>query len=118
MLINENLIKYEREQQRQEALEHRDVLLAIGAIIKRPEGVKLFRYLFKNFNVADLPDSDMEGKILHEFLGFLKAGKSIFEVACEADSTIAASILSNIKRENYDKLREQQRLEQDTYGTE
>ena len=111
--MNEKLVEYYQEQERQEALEHRDVLLAIGSIIKNSEGVKLFKYLFKSLSVAELPDQDMEGKILYEYLGLLRAGNSIYKLVCEADSMMAASILSKLERERYDKLCEQHRLEQD-----
>jgi hypothetical protein len=111
--MNEKLVEYHNNLERQEALEHRDVLLAIAAIIKQPEGLKLFRYLFKYFNVAELPDQSMTGNLLHEYLGFLRAGNSIYKLVCEADAMIAASVLSKLEREKYDRLNEQYRLEQE-----
>jgi len=111
--MNEKLAEYFRNQERQEALEHRDVLLAIASIIKNAEGIKLFRYLFKYFNVAELPEQTMQGNVLHEYLGFLRAGNSIYKLVCEADSMIAASILSKLEREKYDRLNEQYRIEND-----
>jgi len=109
--MNEKLIKYEQEKERQEHLEHRDVLLAIGAIIKTDEGRKLFKYLFKNLDVAGLPVQDLEGNMLHEYLGFLRAGNSIYKLACEADSEEAASLIAKLEREKYDNLCEQHRIE-------
>ena len=96
---------------REDYLEHRDALLAIGSIIKTDEGVKLFKYLFKSFDVAELPSQEMEGNVLHEYLGFLRAGNSIYKLTCEADSEIAASILSNIERKKYERICEQHRIE-------
>lgn len=109
--MHNDLIKYQEQKQRQESLEHRDVLLAIGALIKTKEGRQLFKYLFKNFEVATLPDQNMEGNTLHEYLGFLRAGTSIYKLACEADSETAASILAKLERERYEDLYEQHRIE-------
>lgn len=106
------LEKYHENLDNQARLEHRDVLLAIGAIIKTKEGQTLFKYLFKSLDVAKLPEPELDGKILHEYLGFLRAGNSIYKLACEADAEIAASILAKIERERYNDLIEQYRIEQ------
>ncbi len=103
--------KYHLEKQRKEDIEHRDVLLAIGSLLKTPEGLNLFKYLFKNFEVANLPDKSLEGIELHEALGFLRAGNSIYKLACESASEIAGSIIAKIERERYEDLREQFRVE-------
>jgi len=112
--MNEELEKYFEKKDRQEALEHRDVLLAIASILKSSEGIKLFRYFFKSFDVAKLPEQSMEGNILHEYLGFLRAGNSIYKLVCEADFEISASILSKLERERYDDINEQYRIENGT----
>lgn len=109
--MSEKLVEYFQEKERQESLEHRDVLLAISYILSTAEGRKLFTYLFKNFNVAELPDKTMDANELHEYLGFLRAGNSIYKLACEADSDIAASLLSKLERTRYDNLCEQYRIE-------
>lgn len=109
--MNNDLHFYYQEKKRQEAIEHRDVLLAIAAIIKTDEGRKLFKYFFKNLEVATLPDRSLEGNTLHEALGFLRAGNSIYKLACESASETAASILAKIERERYEDLYEQHRLE-------
>jgi hypothetical protein len=110
--------KYNERKEREEQLEHRDVLLAIASILKSKEGRQLFKYLFKTLDVTGLPEPGMEAQSLHEYLGFLRAGNSIYKLVCEADSEIAANILSKISRENYDDLIEQYRLEHDhNYST-
>jgi hypothetical protein len=58
-----------------------------------------------------LPDKSMEGNILHEYLGFLRAGNSIYKLACEASSETAAHILAKIERERYEDKYEQFRIE-------
>jgi hypothetical protein len=97
-----SLQKYEAEKERQEAIEHRDVLLAIGALIKTKEGQQFFKYCFKNFEVGNLPDKSASGEFLHECLGFLRAGNSIYKLACEADFEEAARILAKTERERYE----------------
>lgn len=111
--MSEKLEKYFEQVDREDYLEHRDALLAIGAIIKTDEGVKLFKYLFKTLGVAELPSQEMEGNVLHEYLGFLRSGNSIYKLACEADSEIAASILAKIERKKYERICSQHRIEND-----
>jgi len=104
--------KYYEEKERQENIEHRDALLAIASVVKTKEGEKLFRYLFKNFEVSNLPDRGLDEKDLHEYLGFLRAGNSIYKLVCEADADIAGSILSKLERERYDHKLAEYRIEQ------
>ena len=109
--IEELLIKKEQERIRQETLEHRDVLLAISSILKTKEGLQLFLYLFKNLDVTCVPERGMSEKDLHEYLGFLRAGNSVYKLACEADSETAASLLAKLERQRYEVLYEQHRIE-------
>lgn len=103
--------EFEKEIMRQEALEHRDVLLAIAVILKTNEGLQLFNYLFKNFEVMCVPDRGIVDNELHEYLGFLRAGNSIYKLACEADATTAASILAKLERKRYEQIYEQYRID-------
>lgn len=105
------LIKLQQEETRREQIEHRDVLLAIASLIKTKEGNQLFSYLFKNFEATNLPDRTMQGEVLHEYLGFLRAGNSIYKLACEADSEMAASIIAKIERKRYEQIYEQHRID-------
>lgn len=104
--------KYVERKERQELLEHRDVLMAIAVILKSKEGIQLFKYLFKTLDVTGLPDPLMEEKALFEYLGFLRAGNAIYKLVCEADFEIGASILSKIERDKYDDLLEQHRIDE------
>lgn len=110
---------YELKKSRQEASEHRDVLLAIAAVINTNEGKTLFKYLFKSFDVAQLPGEGMDGKLLYEYLGFLRAGNSIFKLASESASETAAGILAKIERERYEDKHELTRIQYglNGYGT-
>lgn len=109
--------EYYNEKARQESIEHRDALLAIASILQTKEGEKLFRFLFKNFEVNNLPERNLKGDDLFECLGFLRAGNSIYKLVCEADAEQAASILSKLERERYDNKLEEYRIERDANTT-
>ena len=108
----EQLSRLEFERNRKEMLEHQNVLLAISAILKTDNGQKLFKYLFKTLDVFEVPAVEMEGKILYEYLGHLRAGNSIYKLASEASSEAAAAIMAKIEREKYEDKYEQFRIEQ------
>ena len=102
-----------QELERREQVEHQNVLLAIGSILKQKEGLQLFSYLFKSLEVATVPDIGMEGNSLHELLGHMRAGNSIYKLACEADFEITAKILAEIERIKYDNKLAEYRLNND-----
>jgi hypothetical protein len=89
----------------EEALEHRDVLLALREILATQSGQMFFKYLFKHFEIGLLPEVGVEGTLLHDHIGFLRAGVSIFELASEANPQLSAGILADIKKEKYERLR-------------
>lgn len=110
MTKQEKIEAFYENRERQELLEHRDVLLAIAATLKTKEGLLLFKYLFKTLEVTNLPDRGMEEKDLYEYLGFLRAGNSIYKLTCEADFTAAANIVAKIERERYEHITEEYRI--------
>lgn len=67
--------------------------------------------MFKEFGVTDLPDPSMDGKILYEYLGHLRAGNSIYKLACEACYETTASLMAKIGKEAYEDKLEQYRIE-------
>jgi hypothetical protein len=109
--MQDELVKYQKELQRRESIEHRDTLLAIASIIKTDEGRKLFKYFFKNFEVGCLPERGFNNDDLQEYLGFLRAGNSIYKLVCEADSEESARIMAKLERERYEHKYEQFRIE-------
>jgi hypothetical protein len=115
--VAEEIEKYYEEKERQEALEHRDVLLAIASILKTKEGMTLISYLFKNFEVGNVPDRTLKGEDLHEQLGFWRAGNSFYKLACEADSETAALLLAQLERRRYEELYQQHRLKNGLNGS-
>ena len=87
-----------------ERIEHRDALLDIRAVLATTSGRNFFKYLFKNLEVGDLPPIGLDGALLNEKLGFLRAGSSIFKLVAEADAQQAANILALNEKERYARL--------------
>lgn len=87
-----------------ERIEHRDALLNIRAVITTSSGRAFIKYLIKHLEVAELPDFGLEGDLLREKLGFLRAGQSIFKLISEASHMTAGSILAEVEKEKYERL--------------
>lgn len=95
------------EEIRKEAAEHRDVILDIRAMLISQSGQKFLKYLFKHLDVGEVAEMGMEGNLLHDRLGFLRAGNSIYKLIAEADFEFAGMTLAQIEKERYERLSEQ-----------
>lgn len=115
--MNDKILEYHKIQEHKERVEHQNTLLALGSILKTKEGQQIVKYLFKNFEVGNLPDRSFEGNILHEYLGFLRAGNSIFKLVSEADFEVSSQILAKIERERYEDKLHLHRLEHELTDT-
>jgi hypothetical protein len=93
--------RFQTEEEIKEAIEHRDVLLAIRAVLATVSGRVLFKYLFKHFGVTELPQIGLDERILSENLGFLRAGNSIFKLVAEANAEVAGELLATIEKDRY-----------------
>lgn len=87
-----------------EIVEHQNALLNVRAILKTAPGQNFFKYLFTYFNVTDFPDVGVEGPFLHDLLGKMRAGRSIWQLCAEADPMVAATLLAQIEKEKYARL--------------
>lgn len=114
--IEEQLREFEIENERRERMEHRDVLLALGSILKTRQGKEIFKYLFKNFDVGEMPEIGLSPEVLHDRLGFLRAGNSIYKLICEADFEIAGNITAEIERKKYEDKYNRYRIESGLNG--
>lgn len=101
----------EQSEEYQEAIEHRDVLLDIRSMLVSNSGRKFFKYLFKNLGVGELPEMGLEGNLLMDRMGFLRAGNSIFKLVAEADFEMAGNLLAQIEKEKYERLDSESRPE-------
>lgn len=92
------------EEERQERIEHQDVLLAIRAILNTTSGYAFFKYLFKHLEVTGLPELGLDDKLLYDRLGSLRPGREIFKLVSEADAKKSSEILAQLEKERYEKL--------------
>lgn len=92
------------EEENKLALEHRDALLDVRAILATDPGRRFFKYLFKYFEVGQLPEFGLEDKDLVHRLGMLRPGRALFELVSEADADMAATFLAYIEKERYAEL--------------
>lgn len=87
-----------------EAAEHHDVVMALRAVIETKPGRDVIKYLLKSFDVGEVVDLGLEGNLLHDRLGMMRAGNSIFKISCEANAEKTAYLLAEIEKERYDQI--------------
>lgn len=90
------------EAQRLEDREHNEyveVLSHIQAMLATTSGRMFFKYIFKNFDIGEVPEFGMPENLLRDRLGFLRAGKSFFDLVAAAAPDQAASILAQVVKE-------------------
>jgi len=81
-----------------EAIEHRDVLIAIKEIGKSVHGKIFIGYLFRQLEVTEVSPLGLTGDILMDKLGFLRAGNAIFKLVAEADPKLAGDLIAENER--------------------
>lgn len=92
------------EQDRLEAIEHRDALMDVRAVLATKSGKRFIKYLFKNLDVGELPELGMDGTLLSDRIGFLRAGNSIFKLITESSTEAAGAILAEVEKERQDAI--------------
>ena len=92
----EKVRQFYEHQSNKEAIEQRDAQLNLKAILATDPGRNFIKFLLVNFDVGELPEQGIEGVELHETIGFLRAGQSIFQIVSQANRKIAGEILANI----------------------
>ncbi len=81
-------------------VEKRDIEEAIKTMMSSSQGKVFFKYLLKEFKVGELPPVGMEGPLLHDYLGFCRAGSNLFDIIINACPVETALILADIIKEN------------------
>jgi hypothetical protein len=81
---------------------HAEMLKDIQAVLATKSGRSFIKYLFREFEVGELPPIGLEGNILMDKLGFLRAGNSVFKMVAEANHEAAGQILGQIEKEKYE----------------
>lgn len=95
-----------------EITEHEVMLQDLSLVLATPPGQNLIKYLMKHFGVGELPEINIPTNLRDEYIGFLRAGQSIFEICAQADNIKAGLILAQIQKEKYEKLQEQNTIGQ------
>lgn len=92
------------EEEIKEAIEHRDAILDIRAILATSSGRNFIKYLFKHLEVNELPQLGLDGPLLMDKLGFLRAGNAIFKLIAEANAQVAAELLAINEKERHAEI--------------
>jgi len=92
------MTKEEQDQAAREAYEERMTLEAVGKILDTPEGKRFMYYLFTSLAVTELPAKGLSGEDLHETLGFLRAGHSVFNFVSLIRPQVAAELVARMQK--------------------
>ena len=93
----------EQDQERQEHLEYRQVLLDIQAVLETKQGQRFISYLFKHLEVGELPAINLDPELLRDRLGSLRPGALVFDLISAADHRMAGIILAEIKKKKMER---------------
>lgn len=103
----EEVVAFNPYTQKTEILnEHDQMLQDLGLVLTTPHGQNFIKYLMKHFSVADLPPIGLPDEVRQEYIGFLRAGQSLFEIVSQADTNKAGLILAQIQKEKFDVIKE------------
>jgi hypothetical protein len=111
----------EQEVLRREFIEHQKIIGDLQAVLATKSGRGFFKYLLKTFDLQDLPKPGMDEDLKNEYLGFLRAGRTILQLVSQANPSVAGTILTEIEKEKYDELTNPPHVdddESDDYGRE
>lgn len=96
------MTKEEQEQTTiREQIEHQNLLVDIQNVLTTKSGKNLFRYLLNSLDVGGLPEQGLPENMMREYLGFLRAGQSIYRILAQASPDAAATLLASIEKERY-----------------
>lgn len=87
------------DQELKDALEHQQVLKDVVTILATQPGERFIKYLFKHFEVVELPDLGFSGDLLFDKLGSLRPGRTLFRLISEADPRMAGILLASVEKE-------------------
>lgn len=93
------------QQDLKDRLEHESILQAIQVVMSSPHGKTFIKYLFKSFNVGDLPYVGCRGEDLLELTSFLRAGNSIYKIVLEASPELTGKLLAEMEKDRADEIR-------------
>lgn len=84
-----------------ERARHQDALLEINKILSTSSGQKFMKYLLQDLDYGEFPEIGLPENILHDRIGFLRAGQSVFKMIAQANPGIAGTLVGQIEKERY-----------------
>ena len=87
------------DQDMQELMEHQQMLHDVVSILATHPGERFIKYLFKHFEVAELPDLGLREDLLFDKLGSLRPGRALFRLISEAEPRMAGILLATVEKE-------------------
>lgn len=75
------------------------MLQDVASVLATHPGERFIKYLFKYFEVGELPDLGLRDDLLIDKLGSLRPGRALFRLVSEADSRMAGIILATVEKE-------------------
>ena len=88
------------EEEREYILE-RDAIMNLGSVLKTQPGREFMKYLFRTMLVGDVPPAGLSGELLHDMLGAMRAGKTVYNLAAQADAEVVATLMAQNEKERY-----------------
>lgn len=80
------------------------MLLNLRQVLDTDSGKHVFKYFLKHYEVGQFPEEGLDGIMLAEVLGKLRAGNAMFKLLSEANHGVAGSLLAILEKERYEEL--------------
>lgn len=82
-----------------EAVKEQQAIKDIRSIITTQTGRSFLKYLLVTLDFGKMPEPGLPDNLLHDYMGFLRAGNSVFKLIAAADPSLAGQIIAQIEKE-------------------
>ena len=76
-------------------------LIHLNTILASQSGREFLKYLIYSFDVGTVPPIGLPEELTRDWMGFSRAGRSIFELISQADNVQAGLMLAEVIKEKY-----------------
>lgn len=87
--------------QEQSQKEFDTMIASLKLLLNKPEGKVFIKFLLKHLGVSSVPPVGLDADLLRDWIGFSRAGESIFSLVSIAEPTITGILLAEIQKEKY-----------------
>jgi hypothetical protein len=77
------------------------MLMNLKTVLDTQSGTELFKYLFKHFMVTETVPIGLPDEVKNDWLGYIRAGQSLFSIVAQADAFKAGNIIAETTKEKY-----------------